>query len=120
MLPLADVVGITLCLNTDQVDDLESTVTVERYRLSDTAVVIERGVRPGDIVDATFAVRTGTGYAFIVDVVAGPDLCQAVRIRVAPEKSRIGPNSPRDLAQAIVAAVTRPFLAWGITTRQKA
>ena len=44
----------------------------------------------------------------------------SVRIRVAPEKIRIGPNSPKDRAQARVAAVTTPRPASGKTTLQNA
>ena len=44
----------------------------------------------------------------------------SVRIRVAPEKTRIGPNSPSDRAQASVAAVSMPRRASGKTTIQNA
>ena len=44
----------------------------------------------------------------------------SVRMGVAPEKTRIGPNSPNDLAQANVAAVNKPLLAAGSVTYQNA
>ena len=44
----------------------------------------------------------------------------SVRIRVAPEKIKIGPNSPSDRAQAKVAAVKMPRRASGTATSQKA
>ena len=43
----------------------------------------------------------------------------SVRIRVAPEKTRIGPNSPSDRAQASVAAVSRPRRASGSDDRSR-
>ena len=39
---------------------------------------------------------------------------------MAPEKTRIGPNSPSDLAQARVSAVISPLRASGRVTSQKA
>ena len=44
----------------------------------------------------------------------------SVRIRVAPAKTRIGPNSPSERAHARVAAVSTPRRASGKTTSQKA
>ena len=51
---------------------------------------------------------------------AGEDWVPNAFIRVAPEKIRMGPNSPSERAQARVAAVSTPRLASGNTTSQNA
>ena len=66
-------VVVALGLDGDPADDLQSAIRIEEDSFAHGAIVVVRGVGLDDDVDATRAVRPGSGDALIIDVLTCAD-----------------------------------------------
>ena len=94
----------------DHVDDLQGAVRVKEDGFTKGTVVVVRGVRLGDGVDATRAVGPGTGDALVIDVLTCTDQSEAVGVRVA---HRSGPVPDLEHRRSPIAGVVGASLFHG-------